>query len=550
MKLPDADSLRWLAVALALAALVRLLGLCWGLPYTPNADEPHIVDLAVSFGAGTLRPYAFKYPTLWPYLLFFLYGLYFLAWSLFGLRRSVADFAVLFAWHPGGFYLIARLAAAVFSLAAPLVLWRMEKDRPLAALLLAFSPVVVVEAHSGKPDTLMFLFSCAAWGFALRVLRRGARRDYWLCGTLLGLAATSQFTALPACAVLPLAALLRPGKTDWRFLAEGIACGAAAFLLGSPYALIEPRFFLSWLGGAGSYAASAASIWKPGPFLAYTARTLGDFAGPFSIGGALALLGLFVRPRGGGRRALLLALPVLAYAALLSSPLAAGARNPRYLFAVLPAWALLAADGFEALKSATPRRAWIWLAALIVLPGLALDLSRDAKMRAPDPRAQAADWIRAHVPEGTALLMDVPHACPHLVMVRPEVEELARRTAASGSPRARLYRAMAAGHPGGGYRIYRIERTALDLGTLPKIVALSQADAPMLDVRAGLAPARAAGVRWVVLSSFGARPETSPELAGFFSALKTGATLAKVFPASSRFWPTIEIYELNGGRRA
>ncbi|MDE2291388.1 MAG: glycosyltransferase family 39 protein, partial [Elusimicrobia bacterium] len=251
-RIADPSARRWLAAALALAVLARLLGIRWGLPYTPNADEPHIVDLAVSFGAGTLKPYAFKYPTLWPYLLALLYGLYFLVWSVFGLRRSVADFAARFAWRPGSFYLIGRLAASAASLAGPLVLWGLEPEPPLAALLLAFSPVVVVEAHSCKPDMLMFLFSCAAWGFALRVLRRGERRDYWLCGALLGLASTSQFTALPACAVLPLAALLRPGKKSPRFLAEGIACGAAAFLAGSPYALIEPRFFLSWLGGTGA----------------------------------------------------------------------------------------------------------------------------------------------------------------------------------------------------------------------------------------------------------------------------------------------------------
>ena len=52
-------------VGVALVAVVlRLLGICWGLPHLYNADEPHIVNLAVSFGGGSLKPYAFKYPTL------------------------------------------------------------------------------------------------------------------------------------------------------------------------------------------------------------------------------------------------------------------------------------------------------------------------------------------------------------------------------------------------------------------------------------------------------------------------------------------------------
>src|SRR3954469_5497787 len=89
-----------LAGAVVLAAALRLAGLQWGLPNTPNADEPHLVNLAVSFGGGSLRPYALKYPPFWPYLLFASYAVYFLAWSAFGLRRGVADFASLFAWRP------------------------------------------------------------------------------------------------------------------------------------------------------------------------------------------------------------------------------------------------------------------------------------------------------------------------------------------------------------------------------------------------------------------------------------------------------------------
>src|SRR5262245_44596187 len=101
---------------LALAAALRLAGIQWGFPYTFNADEPHVINLAVSFGGGSLRPYFFKYPTLWPYLLFLCYGLYFLAWSGFGLRRGLSEFVGLYAWHPAGFLLIGRLLSALFSM--------------------------------------------------------------------------------------------------------------------------------------------------------------------------------------------------------------------------------------------------------------------------------------------------------------------------------------------------------------------------------------------------------------------------------------------------
>ncbi|MFA6318013.1 MAG: hypothetical protein WC943_11385, partial [Elusimicrobiota bacterium] len=84
-----ANSLRWwlLAGALLLAVWLRVDALGYGLPHTFNSDEPHHINLAVSFGAGSLKPYSFKYPTLWPALLALCCGGWFVVWSGFGLLR-------------------------------------------------------------------------------------------------------------------------------------------------------------------------------------------------------------------------------------------------------------------------------------------------------------------------------------------------------------------------------------------------------------------------------------------------------------------------------
>ena len=115
-----ANSTRWwlLAGAVCLAVWLRVDGLGYGLPHTFNSDEPHHINLAVSFGSGSLKPYSFKYPTLWPTLLFFCYGVYFAFWSGLGLLRSAADFAGLFAWDPTWFYLIGRALSALCGLSA------------------------------------------------------------------------------------------------------------------------------------------------------------------------------------------------------------------------------------------------------------------------------------------------------------------------------------------------------------------------------------------------------------------------------------------------
>src|SRR5471030_123703 len=96
------------AALLTLAAVARLIGIGYGLPAVYNADEPHVINMAVSL-AGSLRPYSFKYPTLWPTVLAGFYGLWFVLWSGFGLLRGATDFAAKYAFSPGGFYLIGRV---------------------------------------------------------------------------------------------------------------------------------------------------------------------------------------------------------------------------------------------------------------------------------------------------------------------------------------------------------------------------------------------------------------------------------------------------------
>jgi hypothetical protein len=546
---------RWaLAAAAALAVALRLAGLGWGLPNTPNADEPHLVNLAVSFGGGSLKPYALKYPTLWPYVLFAAYGLYFLVWSALGLRRGLADFVGLFAWEPTGFYLIARALSAALSLGGAWLILKEEEEQrgrgawPWAALLLAFAPVIVDLAHSAKPDCLMLFCVCLGWRHALRVLRSGRRADHWLSGAGFGLAMASQYTAAPACATLVACHLLSRARPRRAWLLEGTGAAALALFVGSPYVVLELPRVLDGMRDMG--ALMAMREYRFGPMLAQVLANAFSFAGSGSVAGLALLAGVAVCWRADRRRAAALAAPVLLYIALLASYRDGG--WTRYLMGCFPGLALLASEGLE---WARRRLGQPWagpvLAALAVGPGAALSAAGDLRMRLADTRAEAAAIVRARVPEGATILLDVPHASPDLAMTRAQVEELAERTAAAGSPRARLYRGMARAHPGGGYRILRVKRTARDLASGPRHVELSQADAPMLDVAEGLAALRRAGVSYVVTSSFGATRATLPELSRFFDELeREGRLLAVVAPEEDRSaGPLLRLYQLKAGVR-
>lgn len=515
----------------AAAVLLRLAYLGYGLPHTYNADEPHIVNTAVSFGAGSLRPYSFKYPSLWPTLLAGVYGLWFGLWSLFGLRKSPLDFAALYGFAPTGFYFIARLASALASAAALLVVASGEREGkdatrwPFGAMILAAAPVLVELAHAAKPDSLMLLLVAGAWACALRFQAGGARGWLYAAGACVGAACSTQYTAAPVALVVPLAWVLREGEREpFAWLLHSAALAAAAFLLTSPYIALDfARFAADWndyadLGRLREYdsAAMARTV----------AYNLWTYGGAGSIGGAAALLGAAVLLARRTRRALLLLLPVAAYFAILASSPDGGWL--RYLLGAFPALALLSGEGLSFLAGAGSRRRAL-VAALALAPGLFLSVRYVSDLGLPDTRAQAEAWMTANVPAGETILLDQSHASPRATPSQEQCAALAARLTAAGSPRARLWRAMAERHPGAGWHVYRIKRAAGDLFSSPKHVEASQADGDYLDVRAGLDPVRAVRARWVVTSSFGADPVRSPELASFFTELAAGAELVKQF---------------------
>lgn len=532
-KAQDVSPWMWAALgAFGVAALLRFLHAGYGLPHTYNADEPHLINMAVSFGSGSLRPHSFKYPSLWPETLAGLYGLWFALWSVFGLRKSPLDFAALYGFAPTGFYLIARVASALASFLAILVVAKSEreedKDRwPFGALLLGFAPVLVDLAHAAKPDSFMFFFAALAWACALRFQSGGARGWLYAAAASCGAACSSQYTAAPACLMIPLAWLLRDGgRAPFSWLLQALALAAAAFFLGSPYVALDfGRFAADWadyadLGRLRPLDASAMSR--------AVAANLWTFGGDGSPAGAAALLGLLFLLWKRTRRALLLIVPVAAYFAILATSPDGGWQ--RYLLGVFPALAALAGEGLAVLGGKNPwRRAFV--AALALAPGLWLSWELAVSFGRTDTRAQAEAWIKDNVPAGEAILLDVPHAGPRVVPSKEQCEDLAERTAAAGSPRAKLWKAMAARHPGGGWRVYRIKRSAGDLFSSPKHVEASQADGDFLDVRPGLDTVRAVRARYVVTSSFGADPRRARELATFFSELEAGSDLVKEFPS-------------------
>lgn len=555
---------KWLLALLALGLALRLAGIHFGLPATLHPDEPHHINTAVYFGSGDLNPHVFKYPTLWMYLLFALYGVYFVLWSGFGLLHGAADFATQFILDPSAFYLIARGATAVCGALAAYPVWRAAQIIGLSAsaslagaAMIALSPFLVNASHYAKPDMLMLMFSSFTWLAFLR-------KNFILGGICLGMALTSQYTA---AFLIPL--LFLSHKNFWK--ERGIwAAGAAAvftFFLGTPFALLDWSTFtkdiadiLNTQGGAALGETQRVS-WRILPFLRLglawdpvlnTEHSLsfGQYLNAINFKAALALIlefaliltGIYACWRKDRRLALILLIPIAA-AELFLSQLSKHALAPRYIASLLPALALLTGFSLDAKK---PLK-YLARGILIILIPYALygNIRMLRPFFYPDTRNLAKEWVEKNIPAGSVILMDAVHAGPAIHITQAQAERLYEKTSAIAHPRAKYYSYLKNGHPGGGYEILRLRRTSAELASMERHVEWSQQGYELADAEAGIAALKKEGVEYILWSSLGATPENSPRLNKFFRELEDKTKLIQEFgPSESVTGPVLKIYQL------
>lgn len=390
---------------------------------------------------------------LWTRLLAVSYQIWFALWSGFGFLRDSSNFLAKYAFDPSGFKVIARALAALCQAGAIAVVARVEC----------------------REDSSRWPYGAAL--LAVSPLLVGLARSAQPDSFVLLLAAGAY-----ACAIR----FQEDGGAGW------IVFSALLAVLAAP-------------------GVPAGGIQWEGALLAI--RNLWSFGGDGSLGGAAAILGGLVLARRQVQRAALLLAPVAVHAVLLASGSDGG--EPRRLLFSLPALALLAGEGFSFLGGASSWRRGL-LAALALAPGLFVTWEQGMELLGSDTRLQASVWLAENVPAGSALLLDGPRDASLAFPSKERCLELAERAGRIGSARARLYRAMAARHPGGGWSVYRLQRA-------------EPADVEHLDVRPGLDLARAARVEWVVTSSDGADPRRSRELATFLAELAEQADLQREF---------------------
>jgi hypothetical protein len=374
-------------------------------------DEEALVPRFVTFDAGDPNPHWFMYPTLSLYLTYaWLKGML-LGGHALGVWTGPTDVATLAQADPRALYLTARLLSALVgtaTIAATYRLARLLGGRAaglVAALLVTVSFLHVRESHFFKPDAILSFFVTVALIGCTLLQRRGTVGAALLAGVACGLALSVKYT-LTLGVPLVLAALLGPTGGERtsrvvRLAAAGAAAAAAAFV-GSPYTLIAWHEFAGWV--------RVADMWVRygGEGLATGFRYHFLYSFLAAQGLPLTVFALGALAWGLGVRRLL---PVAAFliASLVQLGLASAAYT-RYVTPLLPClYALVGVALVEVVGRVASRLLRVAAAAMLLLLLAARPLHSavrfDQVVAARDTRLLATDWLAAHVPKGTPVLV-------------------------------------------------------------------------------------------------------------------------------------------------
>ncbi|MFT4571121.1 MAG: 4-amino-4-deoxy-L-arabinose transferase-like glycosyltransferase [Hyphomicrobiaceae bacterium] len=411
----------WLITILVVAAVVRAWGLGFGLPQPiARPDEATLVRIALQFGSGDLNPHFFNYPSLYAYVLAAVYGVVYGTGRLIGAYAGPADFAR--AADPTLLFMLARSLTAMAGVATVAVVAAIgrriggRRTGLVAAALLAVSFGHVRESHFGVTDTAATLMCALATYGLVRLSHAWIRRDVLITAAMGGLAMSTKYVGilfLPALAVVSAtwATGLRdvPRRLIDRNLLLAIPVLLLAFLMGTPYALLDYTTFLEHLQFEANHATVGHLADVGFGFIRHATFSLRYGLGAPLLAAAVvgAVLLAFKRPR---LAASLLVFPILYYASIGPAHTA----FMRYALPLLPVLCVTAAGLITTLAVRLPQKSRTAVTILLVVaisgPSIARVAAFDQLLTRQDTRAIAGRWLIDELPAATTLCQPFPFA--------------------------------------------------------------------------------------------------------------------------------------------
>lgn len=416
----SAQLLLWL---IAVALLLRSWGIGFGLPFTYHPDEHQYVECALRFVEGNLNPHKFNNAALYKYILFLEYGLVYLVGRCIGLFRSVVGFEALWHTDPTIFCLLGRFTSTVLGTATIPLTYLIGKytygrrSGLLASCFLAFTFLHARDSHYAVNDIPATFLATASILLCTLILQRGSIKHYVLAGFLTGLATATKYSAALAIFPLLLAHLLSdpprlrdiPAKLVNRKLIAGFAALGAAYLIGSPYSLLDSQAFvrdIRLLSVRGATGFKGLQIDDVSGWIFYL-RTLN-----WGMGYGLLLVSiiglLFAVYRHTKKDLLLISFPLALYLYLGRQVMFFA----RFMIPALPILVLLAArvlllaiSRMPLLGQAKNSVLAIAVVAILLQPTYSI-IRHDYLLTQKDTRTIAKDWIEENISSGAKIIAE------------------------------------------------------------------------------------------------------------------------------------------------
>lgn len=436
-----------LGVIFAVALYIRLYGNTYGLPYAEEADEPAIMDLAISIlRTGDWNPHWFIYPAFFIYTETFVTFVYFQWAQAQGILSDIQQLSGVF--HDVRFipqpevYLWARSMSALVGALTPLALYaagaRLYSRRVglAAALFVTFAFVHVQYSHFVRTDIPLTLFVTVGLWFAANVFRRGKRLDYFLAGAAVGLAFASKFNGFPIFLTALIAHLAhitpqdkraRESLRSWLGVRQHGALlltviGAfSAFAIFNPFLVLAPNELLASLEWTRNYYGAGGSVIENINYYLSYLMFRGGFGEALTF---VALLGFgLMLLRRGRADWIAVSFPLTYFVLLLPW-------NYTNIRSALPLTPFLALGAAVVLVTAAD---WVFdrqprwrtlempaiaiLAFLLVLAPVVKIQTEIGAMALPTTRADATAWLPQHLPPGARVLSEARGVHAHSPLV-------------------------------------------------------------------------------------------------------------------------------------
>ncbi|OGM27011.1 hypothetical protein A2627_02480 [Candidatus Woesebacteria bacterium RIFCSPHIGHO2_01_FULL_39_28] len=390
------------------ALLVRIWGINFGLPAIFHFDEQLTLYTIFYSASKLLRPDQFLHPMLYPYVLIFLYGVYFLIGLILHYWTTSQQFFIGYLKDPTFFVLTGRLFTALTGVLTVWLTYKIgekvfnRKVGLISSFFLALAFLHVQESHYIKEDVLIGLLGMISFFLGFLITKKAKQSYYIWLGVIFGLLAATKYNFFFFLPNFFYAHFLVSRSIRKFFNKKFWIVAAVAFLIFlvlNPYIVILPqRAYMEILGQTKLSTAQWVSsdgqpVWIY--YLTYYLR--------YGLGLLLTLAflagSIFILIKRKSKDLLLLTTPLTFFLTLV---LFKGPNFARYAVSIIPFIVLIAAYFID--KLFINNILLVFVSLFIIYPSFARVVKLDYYLSMPDTRNLAKKWIEENIPQGTKLI--------------------------------------------------------------------------------------------------------------------------------------------------